>query len=328
MVKPFREIHVSELESQSLQEAMDAQGYVLIRDALPVEELTRLLGEMTEILYAAGWLLPGHSPLKRVADVSKTCGESDEEFKSIYKQIFSMERFHALAQHGRMREVLSLLVGPRLLVQPKLVARLIFPNCERLLIDAHQDHQSMAGDPESFTAWFPLHDCPEELGPLQVMEGSHRYGLQSDPVTGYVARKTARGGDWVGGPIHAGDLLIFHSLTVHASSSNVSNQMRVSMDFRFQDYARVLNPALLVFPGGSANGRSWEATYAGWQSDELKYYWKRLPLRFSPSKAELAVLAETADRPEMRARYARILTQIEEQMPDQIPDPIPEQIPN
>jgi hypothetical protein len=282
---------------------------------LRVEELTRLLGEILEIVSVAGWLLPGHSPTERIADLSRTCGESDEAFKSVYKQIFCMESFHALAQHPRMRVVLSLLVGRRLLIQPKLVARLIFPNCERLLIDAHQDHQSMAGDPESFTAWFPLHDCPVEVGPLQVMEGSHRYGLQSDPVTGYVARETARGGDWVGGPIHAGDLLIFHSLTVHASSPNVSEQMRMSIDFRFQDYGRVLNPALLVFPGGNAGGRTWDSTYAGWQGDELKYYWKGFPLRFSPSKAELAELAERAERPEMRARYARILSQIEEQMP-------------
>ena len=177
-VKPFREIDASELESRSMQEAMDAQGYLLIRDALPVEELTRLLGEMTEMLYSAGWLLPGQSPLKRMADVSKTCGDTDEEFKSFYHQIFRMESLHALAQHEQLRKVLSLLVGPRLLVQPKPVARLIFPNCERLSSEAHQDHQSMGGDPESFTAWFPLHDCPVELGPLQVMEGSHRFGLQ------------------------------------------------------------------------------------------------------------------------------------------------------
>jgi len=316
LLKPFREIHVSELESRSLQEAMDAQGYLLIRGVLPAEDVAGLLGEILEVVSAAGWLRPGYSSLERVAEMSKACGDSDDAFKSVYKRIFSMESFHAFAHHPRLREVLRLLVGPRLLIQPKLVARMIFPNCERLLVDAHQDHQSMAGDPESFTMWFPLHDCPQELGPLQILEGSHRFGLQkSDPRTGYVVRETALGGDWVGGAIHAGDVLIFHSLTVHASSPNVSNQMRVSMDFRFQDYGRVLNPALLVFPGGSTNGRSWETTYADWRSEELKYYWKRFPLRFSPTKAELAELAQTAEPAEMRARYARILSQIEEQMP-------------
>ena len=315
-VKPFHEIHANELGSCSLPKEMDARGYLLIREVLPAEDVAGLLGEILEVVSAAGWLLPGHSPAERLADASKACGDSDEEFKSVYKQVFSMESFHAFAHHPRLREVLSLLVGPRLLIQPKLVARLVFPNCERLLIDAHQDHQSMAGDPESFTVWFPLHDCPEELGPLQILEGSHRFGLQkSDPKTGYVCRETARGEGWVGGAIHAGDVLIFHSLTVHAGSPNVSTQMRISMDYRFQDYGRVLNPALLVFPGGSANGRSWESTYAGWRSEALKYYWKRFPLRFSPSKAELAELAQTAEPEAMRARYERILSQIEEQMP-------------
>lgn len=316
VVKPFHEIQASDLDSHSLRKVMDAQGYLLIRGVLPAEDVAGLLDEILTVVSEAGWLLPGYNPAERIADVGKAFGDSDEEFKSVYKRIFSMESFHAFAHHPWLREVLSLLVGPRLLIQPKLVARLIFPNCERLLVDAHQDHQSMAGDPESFTVWFPLHDCPQELGPLQILEGSHRFGLQkNDPKTGYVVRETALGGDWVGGAIHAGDVLIFHSLTVHAASPNVSNQMRVSMDYRFQDYGRVLNPALLVFPGGSANGRSWEATYADWRSDELKYYWKRFPLRFSPTKSELAELAQTADRPEMRARYARILCQIEEQMP-------------
>jgi len=316
LLKSFREIHASELEPRSMQEAMDAQGYLLIRGVLPAEDVAVLLGEILEVVSAAGWLLPGYRSLERVADVSKACGDTDEEFKSVYKRIFNMESLHAFAHHPRLREVLSLLVGPRLLIQPKLVARLIFPNCERLLIDAHQDHQSMAGDPESFTAWFPLHDCPVELGPLRVMEGSHRFGLQkSDPKTGFVVRETALGGDWVGGAIHAGDVLIFHSLTVHAATPNVSDRVRISLDCRFQDYRRAINPAALVFPGSEAGGRSWIKTYAGWHSGELQYFWKRLPLRFEPSRLELAELAETAEPPEMRARYARILSQLDSQMP-------------
>jgi Phytanoyl-CoA dioxygenase (PhyH) len=317
-LKPFREIHARDLESRSLQDEMDAYGYVLIRGLLPAGDLRRLLGEITQIVCAAGWLLPDSDPLERMVDVSKACGDPDPSFKSAYEQVFNMEAFHAFAHHPLLRQVMELLVGPRLLIQPKVIGRLIFPNCERLIIHAHQDHQAMAGDPESFTLWLPLHDCPEELGPLQILEASHRFGLQpSDPKTGYVVKATARGGDWVGGRINAGDVLIFHGLTVHASSPNVSRQLRVSMDYRFQDYERVLNPGTLVFAGSSnGSGKSWDATYANWRSDELKYYWTRFPLRFKPSKAELAELVETAEPAEMRARYARILSKVEAQMPD------------
>jgi ectoine hydroxylase-related dioxygenase (phytanoyl-CoA dioxygenase family) len=113
----------------------------------------------------------------------------------------------------------------------------------------------------------------------------------------------------VEGDVRAGDVLIFHSLTVHAASPNYSDRIRVSMDCRFQDSRRVLNPANLVFAGES--GKSWEKTYAGWQSDALKFYWKKMPLTLRPSKTELASLAETAEPSPVRARYARMVSQLD-----------------
>jgi ectoine hydroxylase-related dioxygenase (phytanoyl-CoA dioxygenase family) len=117
------------------------------------------------------------------------------------------------------------------------------------------------------------------------------------------------GDGWVGGGLDAGDVLIFHSLTVHAASPNHSDRIRVSLDCRFQDSRRVLNPANLVFAGES--GKSWEKTYSSWHSDELKFYWKKIPLALRPSKTELAYLMETAESPSGRARYERMISQLE-----------------
>jgi radical SAM superfamily enzyme YgiQ (UPF0313 family) len=75
-----------------------------------------------------------------------------------------------------------------------------------------------------------------------------------------------------------------------------------------QDARRVLNPSNLVFAGES--GKSWEKTYAHWQSDHLKFYWKNIPLTFKPSKEELEDLAATADSPSARAKYARMIAQL------------------
>ena len=314
--KPFREIHARELKSYSLRDALESHGYLLVRELLPHADLDQLLGEIIQIVSAAGWLLPGHGSLERRADVSAACGDPDPSFKRTYEQVFNLEAFHRLAHHRALRQAMERLVGPQLLIHPKPIARLIFPNCERFVIRAHQDHRGIGGDPESFTAWMALHDCPAELGPLHILEGSHRFGLQNaDPDTGCIARETAHGGEWVSGQINAGDVVIFHSLTVHAASPNVSNQLRISMDCRFQNYGGVLDPSTLVFPGSSKGGRSWETTYANWRSNDLKYFWRRFPLRFKPSKLELAQLAEGSDSPAMRSRYASILAQIETEMP-------------
>jgi hypothetical protein len=116
------------------------------------------------------------------------------------------------------------------------------------------------------------------------------------------------GDEWIGGQINAGDVLIFHSFTVHAASPNRSDKLRISLDCRFQDSRRALNPANLAFAGDS--GKSWEAIYARWRADDLKYYWRKLPLNFQPSQSEIEQLSKTAETPSKRERYSRILSQI------------------
>lgn len=311
-VKPFRAIDACELETVSLPDEMAARGYLLIRGLLPADDLSRLLGEIAKVVYDAGWLLPWHVPREFIAEANAACGASDPAYKRVCKRVFSLECFHALAHHPMLRRVMHLLVGEQLLIHPKPIGRLVFPHCARLVVPAHQDHSAIGGDAESFTAWMPLHDCPPELGPLRILEASHRFGLQQTSTgTGHVCVETARGGDWAGGQINAGDVLVFHSLTVHAATPNLSRQLRISMDCRFQNSGRAINPAELVFAGESAGGRSWEATYAGWCSDELKYYWRKLPIEINPSRTELTRLAQTAQPEDVKARYGRILSQLD-----------------
>lgn len=316
-MKPFDEIPAGELNPFSLRREMDARGYVLLRGLLPQPELARLLGDITRILDHAGWLLPGNVPQERRANPEAACGDPDPGFKRAYQQVFNLEGFHALPHHPSLQAAMKMLVGNRLLIHPKPIGRLIFPQCERLRVHAHQDYRFMGGDPECFTAWIPLHDCPLEIGPLQILEGSHRLGFQKHEEENLhvpeISEETLADGPWVGGPIHAGDVLLFHSLTVHAAGANISDRLRISLDCRFQDCRRALNPANLAFAGES--GKSWEKTYSGWRSDHLKYYWKRLPLTFQPSRAEVEQLAMSAEPAAARARYARILSQMNEAPP-------------
>jgi len=304
-MKPFRNMKAGNLESVVLKEQMDVHGYVLVRDLLPSRDLNPLLGEITGMLSGAGWLEPNCDPIQRTASASAACADGDPTYKPTRDEIFGFQSLHALPHHPLLQRLMKLLVGEHLLIHPKPEMRLIFPNFEHGIIHAHQDHTSVAGDEESFTAWIPLHDCPLELGPLRILEGSHRFGLQRTAgETGYIPRGMERGDDWVGGDINSGDVLLFHSLTVHEAAPNRSSQLRISLDYRFQSYERAVNPAVFVFASGK---RSWESTYANWTSDELKYYWTKLPLRLKPSKRELIELAQSSKSAKLRERYSRIL---------------------
>ena len=311
-MKPFHEVQAHELTSNSLQDELASNGYALIRDLIPPTDLTILLDDVTTILSAAGWLLSGHDPRKRVANPAAACGDPDPSFKRTYREIFNLESFHALPHNARLKQMMMMIAGDQILIHPKPIGRLIFPNCERLTVHPHQDYRFMNGDSECYTVWIPLHDCPTDEGPLQILEGSHRFGFQTHEDENLhvpeIPAGAALGDNWVGGPINAGDVLLFHSLTVHAASPNRSDRLRISLDCRFQDSRLALNPANLAFAGDS--GKSWESIYARWRSGDLKYYWKKLPLNFTPSKSEIEQLAKTAEAPSKRERYARILSQI------------------
>ena len=87
-----------------------------------------MLEEITRIVSAEGWLLPGESPAERVSDASAACGDPDPAFKRVYEQIFNLQAFHAYAHQPALRQVMHLLVGQDLLVHASTsVSHALFP---------------------------------------------------------------------------------------------------------------------------------------------------------------------------------------------------------
>ncbi|MES2393693.1 MAG: phytanoyl-CoA dioxygenase family protein [Acidobacteriota bacterium] len=310
--KPFRRIPAADLPNIDLRAEIHTHGYALISNLLPLEPRQRLLEDTLTTLAAANWLAPGADPLDRIPNPSATCADGDPAHKLLYNRVFNLPSFHALPHTPALTAMMQRIVGPELLVFPKSAPRLIFPNFARGVIHAHQDHTAITGLTDSYTAWMPLHDCSIQHGALRILEGSHRFGLLPTVAnTGFIGSETFPPGDWVTGPIHAGDVLLFHSLTVHEAAPNLSSQFRLSIDCRFQSYTEAVNPGVLVFTG--AGNRSWEEVYEGWPSTDLQYYWTKLPLTLRPTPFELKQLAGTADTEAESARLLRIAERIEAQ---------------
>jgi ectoine hydroxylase-related dioxygenase (phytanoyl-CoA dioxygenase family) len=312
-MKSFRTISARDLDSASLKSEMETYGYVFIRDLIPKGDLDHLLSDMIGIASDEGWTIEGAAPSDRIANPAMACFDPEPKYKQAANRAFRLERLHALTHHPMLTDVMKRLTGPHLFVHPKPIARMIFPNCKGALLHAHQDNSGIAGSSESYTVWMPLHDCLQGEGTLEIKEASHLFGLQH--TEGYINPETAQGGYWVGGQINAGDAVFFHSLTVHSSTLSTSSQLRFSVDCRFQSYDEAVSPLEIVFPNQAKGGRTWEATYADWKRDDLKYYWRDLPLRLKPSLAELAAQAEKVDSPEKRLRYTTMMELIEREIP-------------
>ena len=116
---------------------------------------------------------------------------------------------------------------------------------------------------------------PRELGGLAVLRGSHKAGLLG------VTHNPGAGGlesilcgldyEWSTTDYKAGDVLTFHSHTVHKSLPSLSDErVRLSCDFRYQPADEPLEPASLL-PHGPFE---WTDLYEGWHRTDLQFYWK------------------------------------------------------
>lgn len=116
---------------------------------------------------------------------------------------------------------------------------------------AHCDSVYMGrGSEKVCTVWIPFGDVPVEQGSLAVCEASHRledfrrihqmYGqldVDRDCVadTGWFTDEPLElEGQWKTTDFMAGDVIVFGLRTLHAATANLTDQLRVSCDVRFQ----------------------------------------------------------------------------------------------
>jgi ectoine hydroxylase-related dioxygenase (phytanoyl-CoA dioxygenase family) len=270
-------------DNDALRRRMDRDGFFYFRGLFSRESVLDLRRQILLVCQNYGWLAPGAELMDGIAGPS---AEQMEPFcgvgvtREAYADVYRLEAFHRLAQHPAIMGVMEKLMGETVLAHPRHIARLMFPTRANAPTPPHQDHIFIQGSKTVFTCWLPLGDCSEALGGLRVMRGSHRLGvLPVRAAEGAGGRTVILDGieqEWCHGDFAAGDVLVFHSLTVHRAVPNVlKDHLRLSVDYRYQPISlpieeKSLRPHCDVLP--------WEDAYAGWQSTDLQYYWRRYPL--------------------------------------------------
>lgn len=270
-------------DGAALAARMDRDGYLLIRNLLPPAAIAELQRQIAAIARDAGWLA-GDAPLEAaIADPAGFCVDPEPRYLETLRRINRLEAYHTLKHHPALTGFFTRLLGAPVFPHPRVLMRNIFPRREEFTTKAHQDFPNVQGTEEVYTAWFPLIDCPLDLGPLQIAAGTHHdgiYDFQIGAGAGGIEITDPLEGRWHCGPMRAGDVLIFHSMTVHKGLPNrAANRMRMSMDVRFQ---RVADPFCPDNANPDGQPLSWEQVYAGWQDRSLQYYWQRLPLVEKP----------------------------------------------
>ncbi len=282
---------------QALLERAAVDGYLFFRGLLDRDRVLGLRRQMMQVVADHGWLQAGTDPMDGIADVAAFdqvdpvaaafCGTGVP--LAAYQDIYRIQEFHGIGHDPAMINLYDQLLGGNVLRQPLSIARVMVPSSTFEPTPAHQDFIHIQGTKNVWTSWFPLGDCPVELGALTVLVGSQADGL----LTYHAARGAGgleayicdSGLSWGVADFRAGDVLTFTSLTVHRGMPNIKGeQVRLSLDMRYQ---RADEPIAHGSITPHCDNLPWDEIYRGWTDESLQYYWRDRGLTLVDHNEEL-----------------------------------------
>lgn len=234
-------------DGAALRARLREDGYLFVRGVLDAAAVAVARQETLDALSKCGWLAGGTEPADAVPAQPPRI-EGFPEFWEGYVAIQRLESFHRLAHDPALLQLLRAVIDDDVLVHPRKIARISWPDCGHTT-PPHQDFRYIQGTADVLTVWTPLGRCPVDLGGLRVLRGSQAAGLRP------VMRARGAGGlavesrdddpDWVSIDYEPGDVVVFHSLTVHGALPNRTDRLRLSVDFRYQAVTEPITEASL-----------------------------------------------------------------------------------
>jgi hypothetical protein len=107
------------------------------------------------------------------------------------------------------------------------------------------DYWGTCSSKDLLTAWIPMHDCPTELGPLAVIDGSHKWSheidraklsFHSQDMSSLASLVEAAGHEFVCRPLamKRGQMSFHHARAIHGSFPNVGSRSRIALALHMQ----------------------------------------------------------------------------------------------
>ena len=236
-VRPFFDATDIVGDAADARSRFDRDGYFFARGLLPPTLVEDLRRQFLAVLRDAGWIAADSPAHDQIADLRAFSVEPEPAYQKVYNQLYSVPAFHAMQHRSELLDLMGNLLDAPVIPQPRVIARVMFPERTAHTTPAHQDFVPVQGAADTVTAWIPLTDLSPEMGGLEIAAGSHRQGV-FDFVPSLGASGTEISdplhGAWVGGTFQQGDVLFFHSMTVHRGAPATGARLRLSVDLRFQ----------------------------------------------------------------------------------------------
>jgi hypothetical protein len=242
-------------------------GYLFFRQLLAPEKILKLRAEIIHTLYDAGWL---EEDATEAIPKQPIRLKANDDYWIGYAAVQRLESVHRTANDPTLLSTFQRLINAPIVMHPRKFVRIVPPYAldDFSITPSHQDFRYVQGSIDVLSAWIPLGACPVSMGGLRILHGSHRNGLRAVYGGRSFHRCSSVGvddhdPDWLYCDYQPGDVLIFHSLTIHSGTANQTDQYRLSLDCRCSSITEPMSSEQLLPP--------YHPKVPGW--DELSHGW-------------------------------------------------------
>ena len=241
----------------ALRARFEADGYLFLRGALGRDAVLRARARVMAHLTSLGTVLaPGR---EEEGVLLERCEAGCVPFMEGKNELTHSAEVAGVLEGARLRALMAAVLG---VLDADVVTfdnKWLRAGWRSFFTGAHVDRVYMGrGSSRVLTAWIPFGDASLELGALAVLAGSHRlpgfarlqatYGeldVERDGFqgTGWFStdpRELAAmdpAAQWLATDYRAGDVVVFGMRTLHMSTANTTDRVRISCDVRWQPAA-------------------------------------------------------------------------------------------
>ena len=229
----FREANDYFDDYVKLNALFEEEGYLFFRNVLDLNQVLQVKHDFIRVLKDQG--IVKNDQLEPVWSGAEMDQVDDNA-------LYTLDSPGDLIASPELQQVIDKAFGEPALIYRVPNIRYALPNANNYISPPHQDHFYIQESNIFRTLWIPLMDIDENAGVLAIASRSHKQGvrehIEQDDIFSYILKGRKQKGislnkiqeTLLTTNYHPGDLLLFHSETIHCSLPNHSDKIRFSID--------------------------------------------------------------------------------------------------
>lgn len=215
--------------SQPDRETFRRDGFLVCRQMVPLDALEACARWLSGLLGCD--IRRADPPTSRVREISRAMAQS--------------EAVREMVTSAPVVNIVYELLEHEVFLHPRWIVRVVGDGPTLYAMPPHQDFPFTQGAVDTLTCWIPLHAVDAASSPLLFLPGSHHRGLWPlDLTQGRPLCEAPPLGSrsWQSACCGLGDMVVFHSLAVHATPRPLNGLTRASVDVRYQASSDAISP--------------------------------------------------------------------------------------